>query len=179
MLLEKLFDLLFGAYKWASPFAWVQPWEGGVLITSFLRWQRVTPIGPGLHVKMPFLQVCEVLDVAMTTHNLPPQSLTTLDGRSIAVGGVVKFSIKDVLPLFTSVVSRDDVLRDVSMGAIHRAVSVRPWASIIQDVAVIEKEIRQHIADDVNRLGFKIERFTFTDLAIVRAIRLMQELPQK
>jgi regulator of protease activity HflC (stomatin/prohibitin superfamily) len=176
---DRLLDVALELSKWAAPVAHIQPWEGGVRITSFLSRQRVRAIGPGLHFKIPFIQIIETTEVVTTTQNLPPQSLTTKDGKSVTVSGIIKFSIKDVVPLFTSVVDREDVLRDVALGAIHRAVRSREWGEIIKDQGTLEKEVRSSIADDVNKLGFKIERFTFSDLASVRTIRLMQELPQK
>jgi len=175
MFLEKLIDFLLDAWKWASPFAWVQPWEGGVRITSALGWQRIAVVGPGLHVKCPFLQVIETAEVASTTLNLPPQSLITQDDVPVVAGGVVKFSIRDILPLFTRVVDREDVLRDVALGAVFQAVRQRTWAVIVSDRGDMEREIRGAIADQVNVFGFKVERFTFSDLSRCRSIRLLQE----
>lgn len=178
-MFERLIDLILDLSKWAAPVVWVQPWEGGVRITSLGRFQRISAVGPGLHFKVPFLQLIELADVAATTINLPPQSLTSHDGRPVTASGIVKYSIKDVRPLFTAVVDREDVLRDVALGAIAEAIELRTWDAIMAQRAEIRREIRGAIAKAVNDYGYKIERFTFSDLGAVRTIRLMQEVPQK
>jgi len=174
---DKLIDLLLQFGKFLFPVRWVQPWEGGVRITSFLHWQWVSAVGPGLHFKIPLIQLIEVTDVATTTDNLPPQTLTTKDGRSVTAAGIVKYNVKDVRPLFTAVVNRMDVLRDVSLGAIARVVRERTWDEAQNSVGAMEKEVRDAIASEVNKFGFKVERFTFSDFGVVRTIRLLQELP--
>lgn len=178
-MLERLIDVLLDLSKWAAPVVWVQPWEAAVRITSLGSRQRVTAIGPGLHAKMPFLQLIETADVAATTINLPPQSLTSRDGKSVTAAGIVKYMIKDVRPLFTAVVDREDVLRDVALGAIAEAVEHRTWEELIADRPLVRREVRASITKEVAHYGYKVERFTFSDLSQGRTIRLMQELPQK
>jgi len=178
-MFERLIDLLLDLSKWLSPVAWIQPWEAGVRITSFGRWQRVRALGPGLHLKLPVFQLIEATAAATTTANLPPQSLTSRDGRAVTAAGVIKYSIKDPTPLFSRLVGREDAIRDVALGAIARAVRARTWDEVVSQADAMEREIRAAIATEAKPWGYKVERFTFSDLGVVRTIRLMQELPQE
>jgi len=178
-MFEKLIDVLLDLSKWLTPVVWINAWEDGVRFTSFGFGMRTHKLGPGLHFKLPIFQTIEHTETAMTTCNLPPQSLTTRDGKSVGASGVITYSIKDVVPLFTKIVHREDALRDVGLGALAKAVRKRTWPEIIDGMDGIETEVRKAIVDKVRGRGYAIEDFTCSDLATGRTIRLMQELPDK
>lgn len=168
-MFEKLIELLAGAWSNLRPYEIVEAYNRGVVL-RFGRYHRT--LAPGLHWKWPFAEDIVSVLACITTLPLPPQTLTTYDDVGVVVAAVVKYEIVKPEPYVTDIWDQRDVLSDVTMGAVRKAVSATKYVDLIASPP--EDRVLELVRKEVNRYGFKIHAITFTDLGRVRSLRLIQ-----
>ena len=168
-MFERLLELIFQLWDFIKPAVVVKQYEGGVVLRLGL-WRRT--LAPGFHWKWPLFEYVLEATTCVTTVRLPAQSLTTKDGKGVVAAAIVKYEIKDVKPYLLDIFDQNDVLVDVTMGAIRRAVSAADYAALMTEPP--EKAVLEEVRGEVNKYGFKVHRLTFTDFALVKSIRLIQ-----
>lgn len=168
-MFERLFDFLLQCWNHIVPFTIViQSQNAGVL--RFGVYHRT--LEPGFHWKWPFVEEVNAQNTCVTTLRLPPQTLTTSDGKVVVVAAIVKYQIKDVKPYITEIWDQGDVLADVTLGAVRRAITEREYVEVIANPP--ESQVLTLVRNQVNQYGFKILAVTFVDLAQVLSVRLIQ-----
>lgn len=168
-MFEKLIDLVIGAWHRLCPLEIIEAYNRGVVL-RFGVYDRT--LQPGLHWKWPvFEDIVSVLS-CITTMPLAPQTLTTKDDVGVVVAAVVKYQITNPEKYVTDIWDQKDVLADVSMGAVRKAVSEIDYVTLVQSPPeeVIHKAVRKATV----RYGFDVQAVTFTDIGRVRSIRLIQ-----
>lgn len=171
-MFDRLFDFLARFGGEALP-AFVVPVYQNAAVLRFGKYHRTAT--PGFHWKIPFVDEVYKENVFLTTVRLQPQTLTTKDGASVVVAGVVKYQVVDVQPYLSRIGDQHDLLIDTAMGAILRAVRDVDYEALLSDPP--ELKIASAIRRAVKPFGVDIEAFTFTDLGRVRTIRLMTHTP--
>lgn len=167
-MLAQLFEAIVHFWERLSPCTVIPVFEGaGVLRLG--KYHRT--LGPGLHWKWPLIEGVIYEYTAMRTLRLQPQTCTTWDKKGVVVEGVVKYKISDVEPYICGVVDQKDVLIDVSMGAILKSVCEMTFDELVEGPP--ENKIASSIRRQVSKFGFEILAFTFTDIGLVRSIRLI------
>jgi regulator of protease activity HflC (stomatin/prohibitin superfamily) len=168
-VLERLIELLAGAWDSLRPYEVVECYNKGVVL-RFGRYHRT--LEPGLHWKWPFVEDVVSVLACITTLPLPPQTLTSRDDVGVVVAAVVKYEIAKPEPYATDIWDQRDVLSDVTMGAVRQAVSAIDYKDLI--VQPPERVVLEAVRKEVNKYGFRIHAVTFTDLGRVRSLRLIQ-----
>lgn len=169
MSLEWLLNGLRDGWARITPLVEIVPFEGGG-VTRFGRYHRT--LGEGWHWKWPVVELVHEVTTCRTTLRLPPQSLTTKDGVEVVAAVMIAYEIKDVQPYITKIFDQNDVLADTAMGAVLDAVESMDYADLIASPP--KKRVLDLVRDEVNQFGFKVYKVTFTDLAKMRSIRLIQ-----
>lgn len=168
-MFEKLLELLAQSWHLFAPFGVVDVYEGaGVL--RFGCYNRTK--APGFYWKWPLAERAVEVNTCLTTLRLPPQTLTTKDGHVIVVAAIIKYQIDRVEPYISKIWDQNDVLADVTMGAIRKAVSETEFDALRETPP--EDTIIKLVRAEVNQYGFKIHKITFTDLGKVMSVRLIQ-----
>lgn len=167
-MFDKIIELIAQGWMHLTPCYTVVPSQNaGVLrLGKYLRTDL-----PGFHWKWPIIDEVNTQDVCHTTMRVPPQTLTTKDRKTIVVGGIIKYYIKDVKPYICDILDQKDVLLDVTMGAVFKAVLSRTFDQILD--APPSTEIANLVREKVNVYGFKLLDFNFTDLGDILTVRLM------
>lgn len=168
-MLEKLIDLLAGAWHRLCPLEIVEAYNRGVVL-RFGVYHRT--LEPGLHWKWPVLEDVVSVLACVTTMPLPPQTLTTKDDKSVVVAAIVKYQIAKPEPYVTDIWDQKDVLSDVAMGAVQQAVSGATWDELV--AAPPEEKILKAVRKETLRYGFDVMKVTFTDIGKIRSLRLIQ-----
>jgi regulator of protease activity HflC (stomatin/prohibitin superfamily) len=162
---------LLKATKLFPRFAVVFPNEGGV----FLRMGKYKKsIGPGLYFCFPIIDEIHKLDITPQVINLPNQSVTTRDSKTLAISGAVEYSIYDARKALLEVQNFDASLQNLSMGIIGDYIKQRMYEECIK-VDGLEAQVIEGIRDRASEWGLKITRFWLTDLAQHRVYRLMTQ----
>lgn len=149
----------------------INEWERGLVLRMGKKHRELEP---GWHWVAPFaIEHVLAEHTVVTTTNLLPQSLTTKDGHSITLAGIVTWQVTDVSKALLEVEGRQEVILDATYGVIARHVSRTTWDELRgKDVAhEVTKEVRRKAA----RYGFSVESVQFSDLVRCRSIRLWNQ----
>jgi len=106
------------------------------------------------------------------TVDLLPQTLTTKDGKSIVLKGIIRYKVNDCKKYLMTVNSAKDVLVDTVQGVIREIIEDYTWGSDIE----LNDLITEKSASVVEVWGIKVESVTLTDFGIIRTYRLMSDL---
>lgn len=170
MFFEKLLDMLKEGWELLCPFVVIAAYQNaGVL--RFGLYHRT--LKPGFHWKWPLAEEINQQEVTMTTMRLPPQTLTTKDGKSVVAAIAVKYWLADVQPYITNCTDQKDVLIDVGMGALHDAVMAVTWDELASEPHTVVRAILEQIRKEVNEYGFRIKGIKFTDRGTMKSLRLV------
>lgn len=170
-MVEKLIELLVQFWERITPVQILRVYEVGAVLRFGLFNRAVTP---GLVWKWPLAEELFSYNGCVTTLRLPPQSLTSQDDKAVVISAIIKYQIVNVRPYIEEIWDQHDVLADVTMGAIRKAVIGMHWADLITESP--EKRVLDLVRSEVNRYGFKVHAITFTDLGHVRSLRLIQQV---
>ena len=169
-MIEKLIELLKEAWSGVKPFFVVDAFEkAGILRLG--KYHRTAE--PGLHWKIPFVDVPFETTTCMTTVRLPAQYLTTKDNVPVAVAAIIAYRIVDVKPYITGIFDQHDVLCDVTMGAIRRHVADSLYADLVANPP--EEKVATAVRRKANRYGFEIDAVTFTSFTRARPLMLITQ----
>jgi len=143
------------------------------------RWDpsiKTSAIGPGLHLWLPAVSDIRFTIIARQPVDLTTQTITTSDGKVIAVGGNVIYRIRDAKTLLTSTWQPDNAVREIAAGAIHDVCSGRTWAELQhekQDGSLMRR-LRHELRRRLRRYGVIVITTTLTDFAPCRVLKVIQ-----
>lgn len=162
-----LFLQFLDGFKFATV---VSHWERGIVL-RLGRFHR--EIKPGFHLVWP-LWIEEVITegMAITTTNLPAQSVTTKCGQAVTVAAVVTWKVSNVRKLILDVDGRQEPVLDACAGAVARAIAARDWAELHGHEADVATEITKAVHRRAMRYGVDVLEVQFTDLVKCRGLRL-------
>lgn len=128
---------------------------------------------PGTHLKIPFFDDIEVHTVVRTTLTLPPQSVTTADGKSVVIRAQIKYKVLDLSIYGVQVWDAKDALSDMTGGIIYNAVRTHDFDQL--RTMDLDRELTQLTRPEAKTWGIEIFKVTVTDLAEMKSYRLFTE----
>lgn len=167
-MFDKLLDFIIHFIGDVLPFTVVNQWERGVYL-RLGKFQRT--VTSGIVFKIPFVDKILTTEVITQTVGLEPQTLTTLDEKSIVLKSIVRYHVHDVRKYLLSVMHASDVLVDTTQGIIRDIVEGTNW----EDLYEVNEPLRKEVMKVVEGWGITIEKVTLTDLGIVRTYRIMSD----
>lgn len=173
--LERIIDKIFEIGGELFPFEVINHYDRGVKLRFGKavcdKTGKVKILEPGPHWKWPFIDNINSHMVKITTMDLSEQTVTTKDGQSIVVRGILKYEVNDVATLLLEVDSATAALKDMSMGILRNILINKNWSEC--NTPELGRQITEKIRNEAKKWGIKVEIFTLTDLAIMRSIRLL------
>ncbi len=130
---------------------------------KFARGKNPYVLRPGLHFYWPLVTEVEVVPVTWQTVDLVPQYLTTADGFSVAVSGIVVYEVDDVLKLLTECFDYDAMIRSYSLAAIKRVIAVNTFAFLQAGGAETDRLLTGELRRLLRRYGVRTIRVTLSD----------------
>lgn len=167
-MFDKLIDVIVTFIHDFLPIKIVDQWEAGVHL-RYGKFKNV--VSPGLIWKLPFFDQVITTPVITQTVNLSPQTLTTLDEKSIVLTSIVRYHIFDVKRFLLGVMQANDVLIDTTQGIIRDFVEKTKWEHLID----LSEFVTPEVNEQVENWGIKIELISFPDLGEIRTYRLMTD----
>lgn len=122
-----------------SLLAWwfvVEPWEQAIRVRFG---KNVRLFEAGIHVKIPFFDVVYTQNVRRRISDIPLQTMTTMDGKTMTIHGSIGYKILDVMKLHMTLHDAERSVQQEIMGHIthhivnNNVVNCRP-ADIIDYV---------------------------------------------
>jgi regulator of protease activity HflC (stomatin/prohibitin superfamily) len=167
-MFDKLITLIQQFLKELLPVFVVDQWDEALMLRGgkFLEVYK-----PGLYFKIPFLDSIWYCTVITQSIDIPPQSITTADGKNVVVKGIIRFSVVDIKTFLLTITQPADVLTDTTGGMIREIIEDTRWEGIID----IDKKLTTEVGKFVKKWGIKVEKVTLTDLQIADSIRVIQD----
>ena len=168
-MFDKLIDFLIDMLDKLMPVFIVNQFDKAVLLRRGI---YVKTLDGGMYFKIPFLDEVLTQTYVTTTMNLPAQSLTTRDGKSIVVKAIIKYNIFDVKTLLLETWDAVDAISDTTQGVIKDVIMESNMDEINMET---DKAVTTKARREAKKWGVDIEKVTFTNLGAIRSIRLFNE----
>ena len=140
----------------------VEATHGGV---AFVRGHKVKPLQPGLHVYWPIWTAVSTLATVRQTTKLPEQALTTSDGVSVIVGGMIRYEIDDIQKALAESYDVEGVLVDESLAAFGESITGHTFDDIQGDRQAVNRALTARVRKGLDGYGVKVLRAQLTDFA--------------
>ena len=167
-MFDKLIGLIQQFFHELTPLFIIDEWDQAVVLRNG-KFRRV--VRAGLYFKIPFFDSIWRYTVITQSIDIPPQSVTTADGKNVVVKGIIRFSVVDIKAFLLNITQPADVLTDTTGGMIREIIEDTEWSGLID----IDKKLTSEVGKFVKRWGIKVERVTLTDLQIANSIRIIQD----
>lgn len=167
-MFDKLIELIVTFIHDVLPFKIVNQWEEGVHLRAgkFLR-----VVKPGLRWKISFFDTILITPVITQTVNLKPQTVTSLDERSVVLSSIVRYHIENVEKFLLGVMHANDVLVDTTQGTIRDIVEGTSWADLYDLGKIVTPEVNKQVEE----WGIVVEQISFPDLGEIKTYRIMSD----
>ncbi|TQI72285.1 SPFH domain/Band 7 family protein [Gramella sp. Hel_I_59] len=163
--IQQFIEYIFNALKiWVI----VQPWEAGIRVRNG---KKIKKLDKGIHFKLPYFDSVYVQEIRLRVRELPMQTLTSKDLKTITLNSSIGYSIRDIEKLYQTLYRPEMTLQNIAMSAIAEVV----YTTNARDVSpeLLEKSVLSKLsAEDY---GLNYEYFKVTNFAVVRTYRLIQD----
>jgi regulator of protease activity HflC (stomatin/prohibitin superfamily) len=167
-MLDALLDFFRGIWDHFKPILFIYNYEAGVIFRAG-KFHKVLKPG-NWYFRIPFIDDLFVDNIAIDTMAVKEVNVTTLDGKTITIGG--EFDLK-ITNIYLALVETHDWrtnLVDISRGIVSDHVEDNNWDELRKKVTknAIEKKINKRALE----MGVEISNFNFTDKTIGRILTL-------
>lgn len=152
--------------QFGQVFRWwviIAPWEQGLRVRLGC---RITVLRAGPHLRVPFVDSVYVQSTRRRVVNLPIQTVTTRDGKTLTFSGTVSYAIADVAKLYATLHHAHDTLQNLALQALAERVSSGVGLTAQQLVS---------INLDLSNYGIVDTELCVTDFAFVKTYRLISD----
>ncbi len=143
--------------------------HGGV---AFVRGKNVKEVKPGLVLWWPLWTELMTYPVVRQSLNLPSQTLTTKDGKSVTVGAVVVYTVEDIITALTKQWDLAETVQDLSMAAVCDFITSSDFAWINQNRAVVKQQLTEQVVGELGEYGIAVRGAWLTDFAQAKVISI-------
>ena len=171
-MFDRLFDFIIGVWEWLIPWVVIDPYEAGVVIQ--LGTYRRT-ISPGIWLICPFgIDEVKYETVVRQTAYLDVQSVTSKDGKSLSVAGIVTFEITDIKKFLLEIDDGESDMTNMIYGIITETVENTDWQNI-RGADFNARVLRKCRRECEEYCGVKIISIKGSDKTTARSIRLWND----
>ena len=167
-MFDKIISLIQQFFHVLVPFYTIDEWERAIILRNG-KYHRT--VGPGLYMKIPVIEMVWKHTVITQSIDIPPQSVTTSDGKNVVVKGIIRFSIYDIRIFLTTITEPKDVLMDTTGGMIRDIIEQTEWDNLVN----VDKRLTHEVSRFVKKWGIKVDKVTLTDLQIANSIRIISD----
>jgi len=152
-------------------FSWwfiVTPWEQAVFVRAG---KKIKVLKEGLYFKIPFIDQVYIQQIRLRTVDLPMQTISTNDNKTITIKSIMTYSITDIFTLYNTISHPELTLSGIVMSEISDYI--RKTNSNILDTAIMEQNILEKLLERNFGLGDLTVRIT--SWAEVKTYRIIQD----
>ncbi len=130
---------------------------------------------PGWHWIWPLTTDWEVIVTARQTHHLPTQSLLTSDGKQVAVGALIVYSIRNIMQ---AIGERnwdvDSTVNDITMAVVVDEITKLTYEDLCHGISSrVAQELTHACRKQLRQFGLYIHRVRLTEIAPVRTLKIL------
>lgn len=171
------------AFSWLGAiFEWIGQWIPRILIVDtthaavkYVWGKNAIPLGPGWYLWWPISTQVTMYPVARQACDLKAQTITTHDGRTVIVGGLLVYEIVDVLAAVATTFEPEETAKTIVLASIHDVCAQYSWPELQEHLrsGKLGKEMKAEAKKDLDKYGVKVLSLTLTDLAPCRVLKLV------
>ncbi|XP_036375374.1 podocin [Megalops cyprinoides] len=124
------------------------------------------PKGPGLIFYLPFLDVCQKVDIRLKMLKVPSHTVVTKDLVSTELSAVCYYRIENVSLCFTSLSGVSTVLQGLVQASNREVLARHNFTQILLERKKIAQEIQVALDAVTSQWGIKVERAELEDVCI-------------
>lgn len=151
------------AFKW---FYILQPWEQALRVRCG---KNIRLHAGGLHFKVPYIDFIFKQNTRLRISDVPAQTVTTLDARTITLSGALQYRVADITPLFMKLHMAESTIAQECQAVLTEYIG---WNDFAQ---CSPKDVMQHVQGnvDLEKYGLADVRFILKDWAVVKTYRFI------
>lgn len=172
--MQALIDFLIRNLLRFWPLSRVYSWEQGVRVRCGRLGEE---LGPGLHWRWPFLDEVFRVTCAEQTLDLATGTVTTRDGRSVAVSAGLAYRVLSVRQMWGAVHAVDRSIANLALGFLAAECARRSWTELLTERDTTERELATYITNELASWGVQVTRVCVTDLVEARPWRVFGDVP--
>jgi len=150
--------------------AMVEPWEQAIRVRAG---KHVRRLMPGLHFRIPILDLIYKQTVRLRTSMVATQTLSTHDGHTLIVGATVGYCISDIEKLYRGLFHAEDTIIQMAAGELAAEVFGTERSAVRPDKVGLNVTAR--LQDRFAAFGLAGVSVRVTDFAFVRAFRIVND----
>ena len=161
--LGELFSKVGSLFNW---FFVVVPWEQAIRVRMG---KTITKLGPGVHFQVPFIDRVYIQNVRDRVAATTSQTLTTSDGKTITLCAAIRFSIEDIVPMYTLLHQASDTICMEVEGHFSDYIISHTDSECTPELVLV------HVLSKtcLEQYGLKLTKVFLTDFAKVKTYRLI------
>lgn len=138
-------------------------------------WRGPKEMCPGLRLWWPLITEIEVIPVARQTLNTQTQALMTKDGQQVVAGGVVIYSISDIVKAIGERnYDVDETVNDISQAAIVDVITSWELYDLLENInGKAEVDLTETCRRQLRQYGVYVHRAALTDFSQCRSLNLL------
>jgi len=157
--------------RWIPQIQIVRATHGGV---KFVRGRKVKEMKPGMHIYWPLTTEVSILPTARQTHNLVTQVMMTKDRKQVVVGGVIIYTITNIVDALSENWDVSDTISDITQTALMAVVTAWTFDELISKITTdLEKELTSATRERLRPYGVKVHKCALTDFSTCRVLKLL------
>ena len=146
-------------------------------VHAWVKWRKGTDIssgGAGIVWHWPAVSILKVYPVARQALDLRAQTLSTKEGKTVLVGGLLTFRVNDIERALTQTWDLDETVKDTALTAIHAVITKLTFDEIKagEQDGSLNKSLRSEARKVLDTYGIFVIKLSLTDLAPTRVIKL-------
>lgn len=168
---EILGQLLSTALKFVPRVWWCPAYVGGVL---FVRGTRIVPFGGGRVVWFPLWTDMLTCPVVRQVMDIDAQTMTTKDGKSVIVAGVVAYRITDHRKYLTENYQAEHSVEEAVAACLREVIVDRTWEEVHQNNRnMTDNALTREAGKLLEEFGITVERVRLTSMAQAKVINIV------
>ncbi len=147
----------------------IDQYDMGVVL-RFGKYHRT--VGPGLHWIIPWGVEEQMYDtVVRTTSYLDTQTVTSSDGKSVNITGILVYKIGNIKRWLLEVDDAEEALHDMTYGIISELAETKTWAQVMKPAFMAE--VTEMVQEEAISWGARVVAVKLADRVQSRSLRLM------
>lgn len=161
--LQNLMNQFGELFRW---FYILQPWEQALRVRCG---KHIRLHAGGLHFRVPYIDFIFKQNTRLRISDVPAQTITTLDARTITLSGALQYRVADITPLFTKLHMAENTIAQECQAILTEYIA---WNEFSQ---CSPKDVMAHVQKNVSfeQYGLADVRFILKDFAVVKTYRFI------
>lgn len=139
----------------------VQQYETGVVF-QLGRYSRT--LTPGLNFIIPVLEYARIVDMRISTHDIPEQQVITKDNVPVSINGVVYFKVEDAQTAVIKVQNYTFAVSQYAQAALRDVVGGMTLDDLLAERQKIGDEIEEIIQSEAKAWGLQVTAIKLQDV---------------